>query len=63
MTRRAITDHPERRADAPCGCCGGTRQVLDMLGQPRPCSRCDAGGFDQWQAARRPHGVDAEPKP
>lgn len=38
---------------APCLCCDSTRQVLDIVGQPRPCSRCSKDEFDNWAAAKR----------
>ena len=35
-----------------CNCCGGRGSVLDILGEPRPCSRCRVDDFHRWYEAR-----------
>lgn len=37
-----------------CAACDGRGIVDDIDGKPRPCSRCDFHGFQEWGAARRP---------
>lgn len=37
-----------------CACCGGKRVVTDANGVQRPCSRCDAEGFNRWSKEREP---------
>lgn len=44
---------PNRNA---CACCNGTGIVADAVGDPRPCSRCQAERFDRWANTRRPCG-------
>lgn len=36
-----------------CGCCGGSRTVPDIMGEARPCSRCNTKAFDVWATVRR----------
>lgn len=37
-----------------CGCCHGAREVTDIHGDLRPCSRCRPRAFDRWADSRRP---------
>lgn len=37
-----------------CHCCLDVGRVLDMHGQPRPCSRCNAEEFEKWSDSRKP---------
>lgn len=37
-----------------CIACSDTKKVADACNQMRPCSRCDAEGFNRWSAARAP---------
>lgn len=57
MNFRIVTDDAARRA---CRCCGGKRVVADIVGEPRPCSRCDVFAFARSASDRRPQPQPAE---
>lgn len=40
------------RAGGKCHCCNGLRYVPSILGEMRPCSRCQPGGFSAWALDR-----------
>lgn len=42
-----------------CLCCADKRIVTDAAGEIRPCSRCDADGFNRWSEQRKPPRVGA----
>lgn len=47
------------KAGGKCLCCDGAGRVPSILGELRPCSRCQPGGFAGWALDRL--GIKCEP--
>lgn len=61
MKAHALADvHALAEAGA-CACCNGTRAVLDVCGELRPCSICCPDAFTAWADSRRPRSKEPGP--